>query len=95
MAVYKAYGLTSVTCGHCEVDHRVPLEIGGADVKENLWPQSYETSPWNAHMKDHLEDYIHEQVCTRHTMTLQAAQQIFLQPDWREQFKTYLGPTAK
>ena len=53
--VYRAYGLTAHTCGHCEVDHRIPLELGGADVPKNLWPESYDTEPWNARVKDRLE----------------------------------------
>ncbi|MBK8960031.1 MAG: HNH endonuclease [Proteobacteria bacterium] len=39
----------------CEIDHLVSRELGGADVVDNLWPQSY-GSPWNAHMKDKLEN---------------------------------------
>src|SRR6266568_858009 len=35
----------------CEVDHLIPLELGGADTKANLWPQPYEPRP-GAHEKD-------------------------------------------
>jgi hypothetical protein len=39
------------------VDHLVSLEIGGANTVQNLWPQSYDTTPWNAHVKDKLENF--------------------------------------
>jgi len=75
-AVYAEYGLTAASCGHCEIDHRIPLEIGGSNEKSNLWPQSDDTKPWNAHSKDRLEDYIHERVC-KGDMPLAEAQQLF------------------
>lgn len=89
-AVYRAYGLTAHTCGHCEIDHRIPLELGGADVQKNLWPESYDTEPWNAHAKDRLENYIRRQVCTEHTMTLEQGQEVFM-GDWIEACKKFLG----
>jgi hypothetical protein len=30
---------------HCEVDHLISRELGGADVLPNLWPQSYGRAP--------------------------------------------------
>ncbi len=39
----------------CEVDHLISHELGGADVVENLWPQSYGSQPWNAVRKDKVE----------------------------------------
>ena len=66
----------------CEVDHRVSREVGGADKVENLWPQPY-LAPGQpgAYQKDKLENWLHQQVCTTHTMTLQEAQQT-LMGDW-------------
>ena len=39
----------------CEIDHLISSELGGADDVQNLWPEAYGTSPWNAHLKDKLE----------------------------------------
>jgi hypothetical protein len=89
-AVHCEYGLTSAKIWHCEIDHRIPLEVGGADVKANLWPQSYDTEPWNAAMKDRLENYIREQVRNAHTMTLEQGRRVF-KGDWIEAYKKYLG----
>jgi hypothetical protein len=89
-AVYREYGLTSRRCGHCEVDHRIPLELGGADVQKNLWPESYDTEPWNARAKDRLENYIRRQVCSAHAMTLEQGQNTF-RGDWIEAYKKFFG----
>jgi hypothetical protein len=42
--------------GQYEVDHLISLELGGSNDPKNLWPQSYVTLPFNAHVKDKLED---------------------------------------
>ena len=40
-----------------EFDHLIPNCLGGASVKENIWPQPL-TGPWNAHDKDRLEHHV-------------------------------------
>jgi hypothetical protein len=63
-----------------EIDHRVPLCLGGADVRENLWPQpGYEHPSYQE--KDALEEEICRRVCRDHTLSLQEGQAIFL-GDW-------------
>jgi hypothetical protein len=42
--------------GHYEIDHLISLELGGSNDPKNLWPESYYTEPFNAHVKDKLED---------------------------------------
>lgn len=60
--IYREYGLSRKT-GHYEIDHLIPLSIGGADEAANLWPESYDTQPWNASVKDRLELKLHRMVC--------------------------------
>jgi len=36
-AIYREYGVVHGS-GHYEIDHLIPLSIGGADVAANLWP---------------------------------------------------------
>jgi hypothetical protein len=62
------------------VDHLISLELGGADVAENLWPQSYDTVTWNAHTKDKLEDRLHALVCAGRLPLEQAQRDIAT--DW-------------
>jgi hypothetical protein len=62
--VYAEYGITSHKPGEYEVDHLISLELGGSNSIKNLWPQSYVTQPWNAHVKDKLENELHNEVCS-------------------------------
>ena len=78
--VYAEYGLKPTRSANCtgpsqscyEVDHLIALEIGGADEKNNLWPQLYDGAN-NAHDKDQLENYLHKQICAN-KITMKAAQ---------------------
>ncbi|SRR5579859_1095007 len=94
-AVYREYGMAGPNQGYCvgdggcEIDHLISLEIGGADVKENLWPQPYFTQPWNAHLKDKLENTLHRLVCAG-TLTLDQAQTA-IRTNWIEAYKQYVG----
>lgn len=72
----------------CEIDHLVSRELGGADVVDNLWPQSY-ASPWNAHMKDKLENRLHNEMC-KGNLTLKQARAKLIK-DWRDAYKEYYG----
>lgn len=55
--VYREYGISRAHRaggGHYEIDHLMPISLGGADVVANLWPESWDTQPWNAQVKDRL-----------------------------------------
>lgn len=58
--------------GAFEVDHLIPLELGGDNVIENLWAEPAEPRP-GFHEKDKVENYLHKQVCS-HSMSLADAQ---------------------
>jgi len=71
---YKMSGNDRSVCKEgYEIDHLISLELGGANDIKNLWPQSYCGSPYNAHIKDKLENELHRRVC-KNEMTLKAAQ---------------------
>ena len=60
MRVYGARG----SIHDYELDHLVPLELGGCpNCETNLWPQSRKIFP-GASEKDEVEDYLHHQVCS-------------------------------
>ena len=61
--VYAEYGVTHRVKGQYEVDHLVPLELGGSNDIANLFPESAEPRP-GFHEKDKVENYLHEQVCS-------------------------------
>ena len=73
----------------CEVDHFIPLEVGGSNDEENLWPQSYLTKPWNALVKDKLEDQLHSEVCKGETALKDAQEEI--RTDWIKAYQKRFG----
>ncbi len=64
---YAEYNIAHHQSGEFEVDHLISLELGGSNSIKNLWPQSYKTQPWNAHVKDQLENALHADVCSDRT----------------------------
>lgn len=75
------------TAGQWELDHLVPLELGGdpgytlnsAGLPVNLWLEP-RTEPDGAHSKDNVESVLHHAVCDRQ-VTLRAAQ-VAIGTDW-------------
>ncbi len=91
--VYAAYGITHWEKGEYEIDHLISLSLGGSNSKKNLWPQSYQTQPWNAHTKDQLEDrllvLVREGKVDLHTTQQEMAH------DWIAAYKKYVSPTPR
>jgi hypothetical protein len=85
--VYAAYGIQNHAPGEYEVDHLIPLELGGSNAVKNLWPQSFQTQPWNAHVKDHLENELHRLVCGGE-LDLNTAQRD-IATDWIAAYRKY------
>ncbi|HLX57956.1 MAG TPA: HNH endonuclease signature motif containing protein [Ktedonobacteraceae bacterium] len=69
---YAEYGIYHHYSGQYEVDHLVPLELGGSNDIANLWPEAANPTP-GFHQKDQVENYLHDQVCSG-TMSLKEAQ---------------------
>jgi len=82
-AIYGEYGVGSHVPGSYEVDHLVPLELGGANSPANLWP---EAAP-GYHQKDVIENELHDAVCAGRVGLAEAQHQIAR--DWRH---TAVGP---
>ena len=83
--VYAEYGITSRAPREYEVDHLISLELGGSNSIKNLWPQSYITQPWNARVKDRLENKLHAMVVSGQ-LDLPTAQRM-IATDWIEAYK--------
>lgn len=86
--VCAAYGVK-----HCpkakamELDHLLPLELGGADKIENLWVQPAPEFHW----KDDLENVLHSKVCKTKEIELALAQQCIV-ADWASCYEKQIGP---
>jgi hypothetical protein len=88
-SVYRMYGIHPPMLNKganqvCEIDHLVPLELGGADTIANLWPECSEGyAGWNGagfREKDQFENYLHREVCARRMSLAEA--QIEISTDW-------------
>lgn len=75
-----------------EIDHFVPLELGGSNDISNLWPESY-VMPWGAHIKDEVEDRLKALVCAG-TLTLAEAQTA-IRTDWIAAYHKYVATSGK
>jgi hypothetical protein len=73
-----------------ELDHFVPLAIGGHPRSEdNLWLQRWD-GEWNAKIKDRLERKLQVMVCAG-TITLDAARTA-IRTDWHGAYRQYVAP---
>ena len=89
--VFDRYGIDPHLHGQFELDHRVPLCLGGADTEKNLWPQPRK-GPWTAEMKDRLEAHMCKKMCEYTNGSslgwslVRGIQSYFLE-DWREGYR--------
>jgi hypothetical protein len=94
-AVYSSYGLTGNHTGYCsgsqgcEIDHLISLELGGSNDQKNLWPQPYQGTTYNAHVKDQLENFLHKAVCNGDIALDQAQKEI--SENWIDSYKKRIG----
>lgn len=91
--VYQEYGILSHNPGEYEVDHLISLELGGSNSIRNLWPESYISKPLNAHVKDAMENKLHQLVCAG-KLPIQEAQRMIAQ-DWTAAYQRYVGPLPR
>jgi hypothetical protein len=71
-----------------ELDHLIPLELGGASTVANLWPEPW-ADPRGAHRNDDLENALNRQVCSG-SMTLSDAQHP-IASDWEAAYRRCVG----
>jgi len=88
--VLKRYGLPPGTHPDYEIDHLIPLCLGGSDDPSNLWPQPKRRieATWNAEAKDRLEGKICKMVCAGQINEISTAQEDFAS-DWITAYQKY------
>jgi len=86
--VYAEYGRTrGPDC--CEVDHLIPLELGGSNDMKNLWPEPSEPHP-GYREKDQLENELHAMVCSGKIALADA--QSCISTNWLKCWQLYAQP---
>lgn len=63
-AVFTQYGIPWAKRHSYEVDHLIPLELGGSNRVANLWPEPEGSTRKGYPRKDQLENHLHALVCT-------------------------------
>jgi murein DD-endopeptidase MepM/ murein hydrolase activator NlpD len=84
-AIYDAYGIPGHKTGDYEVDHLVPLALGGSNHSSNLWPQPAVTDQGGGqgfHQKDIVEVYLWQQVKSGQMALPDAQQAVAI--NWRD-----------
>jgi hypothetical protein len=85
--VFDRYGMSSQSMGY-NVDHLIPIALGGSNSIKNLWPQPL-AGEWNYQMKNRLEAKLRKLVCAG-TLSLEQAQKE-ISSDWTEAYKKYVA----
>jgi hypothetical protein len=87
--VLKRYGLPTGAHPDYEIDHLIPLCLGGSDDPSNLWPQPKRRmeATWNAEAKDRLERRMCNMVCAGQ-IDIATAQEDFAS-DWIAAYQEY------
>jgi len=82
-------GLPPADAIEYELDHFVPLAVGGHPrAEDNLWLQRWD-GVWNARIKDRLERRLQVMVCAGQIDLLTA--RIAIQHDWHEAYRKYVA----
>jgi hypothetical protein len=87
--VFKEYGIVNPRLEDYEIDYLIAPGLGGTEDIHNLWPEPSNSSTWNAHVKDALEERLHRLVCDG-KVDLPTAQQA-IATNWISAYKKYLG----
>jgi hypothetical protein len=88
--ILEEYGLPLGPHPQFEVDHLIPLCLGGADDDRNLWPEPRRSIEpiWSAERKDELEARMCSLVCSGELDVREAQREI--SEDWTEAYRKFI-----
>jgi hypothetical protein len=89
--VFLSYGLP-VDEANYQLDHLIPLSLGGSDAAKNLWPHSRKGSFWTAEKKLTLEKRVSRLVCTGRLSLIAARQEVA--SNWPKAYRKYVDTSA-
>lgn len=87
--VFARYRLPWSRRGEFKIDHLIPLELGGADTVDNLWPQSVRVRPYGADRKELLTEVLLQKIRSGKITVAQAREEI--SRDWIDAFIDHVG----
>jgi hypothetical protein len=87
--VFARYRLPWSRRAEFKIDHLIPVELGGADTIDNLWPQSVRAKPYGADRKELLTEVLLQRIARGQITLAQAQEQI--SGDWIDAFIDHLG----
>ena len=87
--VFARYKIPRIRQVQFKIDHLIPLELGGADSIENLWPQNLSVRPYNPDRKKQLTRCLLVLI-SEGKITLAQAQKE-MREDWVSSFVERLG----
>jgi len=89
--ILTRYGLPPGEHPDYEIDHLIPLCLGGSNDPSNLWPEPRRSiePKWNAETKDRLERMLCDMVCGGH-LDIGTAQETIAR-DWIAAYHKYYG----
>jgi hypothetical protein len=87
--VFARYRLPWSWRAQFKIDHLIPLELGGADTIDNLWPQSLRARPYGPNRKELLAEVFLQKIRTGKMTLAQAQEEI--SRDWIDAFVDHVG----
>ena len=88
--VFELYKIRTEDTTPHNIDHLIPISLGGSNDIENLWPQPL-SGEWNYSQKNQLERQLHKLVCNGQLDLATAQKEI--STDWVSAYKKYIvGP---
>ncbi len=84
--VFDRYAMSPQAVGY-NVDHLIPVSLGGSNSLTNLWPQPL-SGEWSYQMKNKLEQKLYKMVCSGAITLEQARKEIAA--DWVSAYRKYL-----
>lgn len=90
--VFARYGISTAGPSSYNIDHLIPVKLGGSNSIKNLWPQPL-SGEWNYVLKNKLERQLQKKVC-KGELEMRTAQQE-IAADWVSAYKKYVGEARR
>ncbi|HKA18640.1 MAG TPA: HNH endonuclease [Blastocatellia bacterium] len=86
--VFELYKIRTEATEPHNIDHLIPVSLGGSNDIANLWPQPL-SGEWNYNKKNELERRLRRMVCGGELELATAQREI--STDWVSAYKKYIG----